>query len=141
MSELMHFGTLRQKWGRRNGPPYPLRGARSYSDAEEFRRIQALKDMAYEEIDRRNSKRSDKNRIDVDRSLNQIPEETVVIGQKVLNDLWLSVIKNLTVKALGKQYVPMISGFMGMTTKLTTGLFNGFIRENGYPDYLLLKSK
>lgn len=140
MSELMHFGTLRQRWGRRNGPPYPLRGARTYSDAEEFRRIQALKDMAYREVDRRNSKRSDENKIDIYQDANQLPEEVIKAGKKVMNDVWLDVIEKFSVKTLGKQYAPIISGFIKMSTELTTGLFNGFIRENGYPSYLMLKS-
>lgn len=42
---LEHFGILGQKWGKKNGPPYPLNPATDYSKAERNAQKKAFKDL------------------------------------------------------------------------------------------------
>ena len=42
MSELMHHGVDGMKWGKRNGPPYPLKGAGKQALREQREREESL---------------------------------------------------------------------------------------------------
>lgn len=136
MNELKHFGILRQKKGRRNGPPYPLKSAPSYPEAEEYRQAQRLKALAEAELNRRSDKKQNEDY--TNKVYGEISEEELKAGRDVLNTL-LFIAKKLPLDLIGAEYSPIIKGFIELTTDLTTGLYNDFIRDNGYPAYLRIK--
>lgn len=89
--ELYHHGILGQKWGRRNGPPYPL-GASDHSSAEKkagWRKSlsKANSDYAKAEKDKFNKYRSTRNELLKDRkAIKQDSKEKLKANTKKLRD-------------------------------------------------------
>ena len=89
--ELYHHGILGQKWGRRNGPPYPL-GASDHSSAEKkagWRKSlsKANSDYAKAVKDKSNKYRSTRNELLKDRkAIKQDSKEKLKANTKKLRD-------------------------------------------------------
>ncbi len=111
--ELYHHGIRGQKWGKRNGPPYPLDAiakARAYR-----KRVKRIPNMSDKDIDKRTK------RLEKERRLRELERDTMPAGQRVVEDILKSsgskVAKTLVTagmlygitKALGSKFPEIVN--------------------------------